>query len=265
MTSNHYEVAIVGGGPAGSAAAITLARAGRRVLLVEKNDRNLFKVGESLPPAIMPLLRELGVLERFESGRHLVSTGNESSWGDTSTQRTTVLRQPGLQGWHVDRARFDAMLRDAAHDLSAQVSESTRVAHFERSGRGWQLSLDGPNGPSIVQAEWLMDCTGRRSWLARREKVKRRAYDNLTAFVSLFKKDPEADRGDLDSLTLVESVEDGWWYTAPIPDRRRVVVYLTDIGTRSAGRARRRQGYNALLSETLHVQRRLYGYSCVEE
>ena len=264
MNSFQYEVAIIGGGPAGSAAAITLAKAGRRVLLIERRHRDVFKVGESLPPAIMPLLHELGVSERFESDRHLVSTGNESSWGDPSLQRTTVLRQPGLRGWHVDRARFDATLRDVARESSAQVAESTRVTHFERVGRNWRLSLVGPNGSTIVDAEWLMDCTGRRSWVARREKIKRRAYDSLTAFVMLFTENHENTGSDRDTLTLVESVEEGWWYTARIPNSRRVVVYLTDIGTRSARIARRNEGYPALLSETLHIRRRLEGYSCLE-
>lgn len=264
MISNHFEVAIIGGGPAGSAAAITLSRAGRRVLLIEKNDRSAFKVGESLPPAITPLLRELGVFERFESDLHLISTGNESSWGDTSLQKTTVLRQPGLQGWHVDRAQFDAMLRDVAQESSALVREATRVTHFEREGRKWRLSLVGPDGPSTPSAEWLIDCTGRRSWFARREKIKRRDYDSLTAFVMLFSEDRDAAQRDEDSLTLVESVEEGWWYTARIPGSRRVVVYLTDIGTRSARIARRREGYGELLAETLHIRRRLEVYSGVE-
>ena len=265
MNSNQFEIAIIGGGPAGSTAAITLARAGRRVLLIEKNDRNLFKVGESLPPAITPLLRELGVLERFESDRHLVSTGNESSWGDASLQKTTVLRQPGLQGWHVDRARFDAMLRDVAQESSAQVLEATRVTRSEREGRNWQLSLSGPTGTSITNTEWLIDCTGRRSWFARREKINRRDYDSLTAFVMVFTEDQGLAQRDEDSQTLVESVEEGWWYTARIPGSRRVVVFLTDIGTRSAKVARRMDGYRALLNGTMHIRHRLEGYSCAAE
>jgi flavin-dependent dehydrogenase len=258
----QFEVGIIGGGPAGSAAAITLARAGRSVLLIEKTDRETFKVGESLPPAITPLLRELGVLERFKSDKHLISYGNESSWGGASLESTGRIPDPNLQGWHVDRPRFDAMLRDAARDAGAQVVEATRVAQCERCDAGnWRLGLDSLDGSSPAQASWLIDCTGRRSWLARREGVKRRAYDNLMAFVALFHESEPADNGDCDSLTLVESVEGGWWYTARVPNGRRVVVYLTDVGTRSANTARYAEGYRALLDETVHIRARLQSHS----
>ena len=156
------------------------------------------------------------------------------------------------------------MLREVAQESSAQVLESTRVTHFEREERNWRLSLVGASGSSTASAEWLIDCTGRRSWFARREKIKRRDYDSLTAFVMVFAENPQVAQKDEDLLTLVESAEDGWWYTARIPGRRRVVAYLTDIGTRSARQARRGDGYRALLSETLHIRCRLEGYSCSE-
>jgi flavin-dependent dehydrogenase len=68
---------------------------------------------------------------------------------------------------------------------------------------------------------------------------------------------------DSDSLTLVESVEHGWWYTVRVPNGRRVVVYLTDAGTSSANTARHAQGYRALVDETVHIRSRLQssGYS----
>jgi flavin-dependent dehydrogenase len=254
----QFEVGIIGGGPAGSAAAITLARAGRNVLLIEKADRETFKVGESLPPAITPLLRELGVLDRFKSDQHLISCGNESSWGGASLESSAFIQDANLQGWHVDRARFDAMLRDAAREAGARVLEATRVAKCERcEGGDWRLGLEGAGGSSQAQASWLIDCTGRRSWLARREGVKRRAYDNLMAFVGLFQLTDAPDDSDSDSLTLVESVEDGWWYTVRVPNGRRVVVYLTDTGTSSANTARHAEGYHALVEETVYIRSRL--------
>src|SRR5215475_13010197 len=65
-----YDVAIVGAGPAGAAMATYLARAGRRVVVV---DRAIFPrdkpCAEYLSPAAEPILRELGVLDRFDVTR----------------------------------------------------------------------------------------------------------------------------------------------------------------------------------------------------
>ena len=63
--SEHFDVAIIGAGPAGSAAARRLAGGGCRVALVERTRFDEPRVGESLPPAVQPLLSELGVWRDF--------------------------------------------------------------------------------------------------------------------------------------------------------------------------------------------------------
>src|SRR5580658_583548 len=64
---NHSDVLIIGGGPAGSTAAITLAEKGYRVTLLEKARHPRFHIGESLLPANLPLLERLGVAEQVRS------------------------------------------------------------------------------------------------------------------------------------------------------------------------------------------------------
>jgi 2-polyprenyl-6-methoxyphenol hydroxylase-like FAD-dependent oxidoreductase len=61
------DVVIVGGGPAGSTAAILLAEKGHRVVLVEKDRHPRFHIGESLLPANVPLFERLGVRKEIEA------------------------------------------------------------------------------------------------------------------------------------------------------------------------------------------------------
>jgi flavin-dependent dehydrogenase len=266
VTPRHrkFEAVVIGGGPAGSASAITLAKAGHEVLLIEKSGGETFKVGEGLPPAAKPLLRELGVMERFNAGPHLPSYGNQSAWGSRLLHSTDFIRDPNGHGWHLHRPQFDAMLRETARDAGACVYEATPVTGLIHGESGnWRFSIATSEGPLEVSSQWLIDCTGRRNWVARQKRVKRISYDCLLGFVTLFNIAEPKCEPDLDSVTLVESSPHGWWYTALLPTRQRVVVYLTDADTETSKAARYTEGYIALLNQTEHVRARLteHGYT----
>ena len=65
MPDPNYDVAIIGGGPAGSTAATLLARAGRRVIVCEREKFPRYHIGESLIPFTFQPLERLGLIERM--------------------------------------------------------------------------------------------------------------------------------------------------------------------------------------------------------
>jgi flavin-dependent dehydrogenase len=262
--SQRFDVGVVGGGPAGAAAASTLARSGLRVLLIDHGCRPVFKVGEGLPPAATPLLRDLGVSPHLDADGHLRSHGNDSAWGGPQLQSTSFLRDPNGPGWHLDRARFDATLRDIARRAGACVRTSVRLCSAICGSQGWRLTLAANGCETRASASWVIDCTGRRSSVARANGAVRVRDDRLVACVARFT--PPSDRlGDVDSTTLVESAPHGWWYTALVPARQRVVVYLTDATDATAMQARTLHGFTALLKRSRHIHARLsdHGYGIV--
>ena len=205
---------------------MVLGRAGRRVLLLDPSTPGAFRVGEALPPSARPLLRDLGLLDRFLDEGHLPCYGNLSAWGAPWLHPTDFLFDRNGHGWHLDRARFDAQVRDAARAAGAKVRTGARLTSAERLGKRWRIEWSGEGRACEVRSSWVVDATGRRCAVARRHGATRLHDDGLVAFFARFH--PAVPGADRDARTLIEAVPDGWWYTALVPSGERVVAFLTD-------------------------------------
>lgn len=253
MTS--FDVLVIGGGPAGAAASLRLARLGYSVCLTDAGAPQSFKIGESLPPAVKPLLEDLGARDVCDTTAALPSYGNQSCWGDAVLRDTDFINDPRGSGWHVDRARFDAALRSAAAAAGVAAFLETRVSTASSlPGGRWRATLNRKAGAGTIDARWIVDCGGRAASFLRSRGVKRKAYDRLIAIAGEFASTCGADA---DSRTLVESVAGGWWYTSLVPGNRRVAVFHTDSATAACRLARTSQGFLSLLSSTRYVRERL--------
>ncbi|HEY0143985.1 MAG TPA: tryptophan 7-halogenase [Thermoanaerobaculia bacterium] len=223
-------MAIVGGGPAASAAALTLARAGLRAVILERGEDRGDKPGESIAPGARPLLEQLGVWDDLAADGHLPCHGNRSSWGSERIDEMPFLFSPYGKGWHLDRRRFEQLLVRRAVEAGAERKTHARVVDVSRNGdvppggnnAVWRLRC--ANGETI-EAPFVIDATGRASWFAHRAGAQRIVDDVLIAVVAFLETDGAPDR---DSWTLVEAVEQGWWYSAVLPDGRLAVMFITD-------------------------------------
>ncbi len=216
----RFDAAVVGGGPAGSTVALSLARRGWRVCLFETTAFDGERYGETLPPEINPLLRELGVFEQFRALAPLESPGIVSVWGGLRHEQD-YLRNPHGSGWHVDRNRFDAMLCRQAADAGVECFEHCRAV-VSRSETGWWRVGE-------ICARVLVDAAGRNG-LRIAPEGKREIEDRLLAIV-LRLTHPGGAPPDL--RTYVESAPAGWWYSAPLPQGGTIAMLFTDCGVYS--------------------------------
>lgn len=216
-------VVIAGGGPAGAVAALVLARRGLRVTVLEERREPAAKVGETLPPALTPLLRHLGLDPSLAGDGHLRSQGNRSLWGAAEAGESPFLANPYGAGWHVDRRRFEARLAEAAQESGAEWRWGCRLDRCAREEGRWRLAVSGDSWETL-EADFVADATGRRSRLARRLGARRVRYDRLVGVSALLTSASPA----ADTYTLVEAEPDGWWYSALLADGRLAVAFLGD-------------------------------------
>src|SRR5437879_12689202 len=115
-----YDVAIIGGGPAGSTAAALLARAGRRVIVFERENFPRFHIGESLLPFSMKAFTRLGLHEKFlragfmkKFGGQIVGPCSESG---TKFDCKDGYRSQTDHAYQVTRGDFDQVLFDDASE-----------------------------------------------------------------------------------------------------------------------------------------------------
>jgi flavin-dependent dehydrogenase len=230
LTGGSFDVAVVGAGPAGSATARHLALDDRRVVLIERSRFDTPRVGESLAPAVQPLLVKLGVWSRFLALGPLPSYGTRSLWGDSTPGVHSHLMSAWGRGWHVDRLAFDRLLVDAAVEVGATVACGTAVVGHAWSGDGWQLDLRtrGENGRDEhalqIQARTVVDATGRGAHLATSLGARRLLFDHLVGVAAQL----EGITAASERYVMVETTPDGWWYTAPVPNDRMIAMLMTD-------------------------------------
>jgi 2-polyprenyl-6-methoxyphenol hydroxylase-like FAD-dependent oxidoreductase len=225
------EVAIAGGGPAGAACALVLAGLGREVAVFERTNEPLSRPGETLPPPARAVLEELGLWRRFLQDEPLPSYSIEARWGGAETTSTDFILSPYGCGYHVDRARFDAMVLDAAAAAGARIHRGVRVRGAMKECDRANVQLD--DGRSL-STRFVVDAGGRTSRLLG---GCRSVHDRL---VGVSVRLAPAEVFPLDPLLLVEAVEEGWWYSAPLPQGGLIAVLMTDADLLPSAPARAR-------------------------
>jgi flavin-dependent dehydrogenase len=92
----------------------------------------------------------------------------------------------------------------------------------------WRIELEGERE---INASVVIDATGRSAWLLRQQGERPRRDDELVADARWFQHDHDESST---SGSLVESIPDGWWYSATLPGQRGVAILMTDRDLRTA-------------------------------
>jgi flavin-dependent dehydrogenase len=216
------DVAVIGGGPAGSTAAALLARRGYQVIALEKAHHPRFHIGESLLPMNLPLFERLGVLDKvralgvFKPGADF-EADNERGYNTFAFSRALGDSPPhAYQVWRQD---FDRMLWEHAHECGAQAREGHEVVRVRHDGaRETYLDVQTDGGTSYrIQARYLIDASGRAAFLSTKMRLKRKNDQHQSAAIfGHFRGAARRAGEDAGNISMYRFAH-GWMWMIPLP------------------------------------------------
>ena len=230
-----YDVAIIGGGPAGSTAATLLAKAARRVIVLEREKFPRFHIGESLLPYSTQAFDRLGVREKLD--RTFLPKFGAEIVAACGTKGVKFYFKDGFRtrrdrAYQVTRSEFDKLLLEHSRENGAEVREETEVKKIAFEEDRVKINIETSDGArSIIESRYLLDCSGRQTTLGNFFKLKK-SYDHLQKF-SVFAHYENVDRAEGIDGTLIRMVRglDRWFWMIPLTPTRMSIGVVMDTTT----------------------------------
>ena len=256
MTSERdtVDVAIIGAGPSGAVAAALLRKAGRSVLVLERQHFPRFSIGESLLPQSMAYLEEAGMLPAVIEAGFQHKNGAQFVWRERAS--SFDFRDKHTPGWgttyQVERATFDDLLIGCAAEQGADVRFGHTVGSI-RTGHAPVLEVTGERGDAYeVHARFVFDASGFGRVLPRLLGLEApTSLPTRTALFSHVRDGLALDAFDRNKICIATHPQrrDVWFWMIPLAGGRSSVGCVADAAWLDVPEAAREGRLRALIRE----------------
>ncbi len=223
-TSNtQFDVAVIGGGPAGAAAATLLQKQGHRCIIVEHSKFPRYHIGESLIPHSYQTLNRLGLLDHLRRSafpvKHSVRFVSQSGKASSPFYFHETIEGEGAQTWQVERSEFDQMCLDNAQQSGVEVMQPASVKQVLFEGeQAVGLNVNTISGKNFeIRSKVIVDASGRVGLLGKQLKLREEVPGlNKSSVWAYYKGGKRRDGIDAGETTIFMIPERGWFWYIPM-------------------------------------------------
>jgi flavin-dependent dehydrogenase len=210
------DVVVVGGGPAGSAAAILCAQNDLDTIIIEREKFPREHPGETVHPGIEPLLKQLGVFDKVLSAGFIRHSGNWVNWGNKkqfiSFGKDNSEQWKGYQLW---RSEFDSILLNRALELGVKILQPCHVFKpLLNENKNTIVGVSTSNGK--IYSSFVVDASGSQHWLTKQLNKKINKFSPLLVATYGYAKEEKFPPFYYDNNPSLTADKYGWTWIAKV-------------------------------------------------